>query len=221
VILPEIASGAAGELAALREACDTATRRLLAADPAIVLVTGPGPALERYCPGAGGSLAEYGVDVVIGLRGPVRPGAVVMPLSVTIGAWLLDRTGCRRDRRALTVPAGATGAELEALAAELRGIERLGLLVLGDGTARRSEQAPGYLDPRAEPYDAAVAAALRDADAAALAGLDPALGADLLAAGVPAWRLAGLVAAGVPLRGELLHDEAPYGVGYLVATWLP
>jgi hypothetical protein len=221
VILPEIASGAAGELAGLREACDTATRRLLAADPAIVLVIGPGPGLERYRAGAGGSLADYGVDVVIGLHGPVRPGAAPMPLSVTIGAWLLARSGCRREREALTVPAGATDAELAELAAELRGIDRLGLLVLGDGTARRSEQAPGYLDPRAAGYDAVASDALRGADAAALAGLDPALGADLLAAGVPAWRLAGLVAVGVPLRGELLYDEARYGVGYFVATWLP
>jgi hypothetical protein len=221
VILPEIASGAAGELTGLRAACDTAVARLLAVDPAIVLVIGPGPALERYCAGAGGSLAGYGVDVVIGLRGPVRPGPAAMPLSVTIGAWLLDRAGWPGDRRALAVPAAASGAELAALAAELRGIERLGLLVLGDGTARRSEKAPGYLDPRAARYDAAVAAALGAADAAALASLDPALGADLLAAGVPAWRLAGLVAAGLPLRGDLLHDAAPYGVGYFVATWLP
>ena len=92
---------------------------------------------------------------------------------------------------------------------------------MGDGSARRCERAPGYVDPRAEPFDAAVAAALAAGDAAALRALDPALGADLLAAGVPAWRVAGHAAAGVDLTAELLHRSAPYGVGYLVASWVP
>jgi argininosuccinate lyase len=96
---------------------------------------------------------------------------------------------------------------------------RLGLLVVGDGSARRSAQAPGYVDPRAAGFDAAVAAALATGDAAALRDLDPARGAELLAGGVPAWRVAGHAAAGVEFDAELLRDEAPYGVGYLVAAW--
>ena len=98
---------------------------------------------------------------------------------------------------------------------------RLGVLVMGDGTARRCERAPGYLDERAASFDAAVAAALAAGDAAMLRDLDPALGADLLAAGVPAWRTAGHVVGGRPVAAELLHESAPYGVAYLVATWLP
>ena len=41
-----------------------------------------------------------------------------------------------------------------------------------------------------------------------------------LAAGLPAWQ----VAAGAldrPMRGRLLYDDAPYDVGYFVATWEP
>jgi hypothetical protein len=88
-------------------------------------------------------------------------------------------------------------------------------------SARRSERAPGYVDPRAGPFDAAVAAALAAGDAGTLRDLDPVLGADLLADGVPAWRVAGAAAGAGPWRAELLHSAAPYGVGYLVATWVP
>ena len=56
---------------------------------------------------------------------------------------------------------------------------------MGDGSARRTVKAPGYLDPAAEPFDARVATALAAGDAGALAGLDPAEGERLLAAGVP------------------------------------
>ncbi|HZB51087.1 MAG TPA: hypothetical protein VE547_18515 [Mycobacteriales bacterium] len=111
------------------------------------------------------------------------------------------------------------GADPAAVAAGLAGPDRLGLLVMGDGSARRSERAPGYVDPRAAGFDAAVAAALATGDAAALRDLDPARGAELLAGGVPAWRVAGHAAAGVEFDAELLRDEAPYGVGYLVAAW--
>jgi hypothetical protein len=92
-------------------------------------------------------------------------------------------------------------------------------LVVGDGSARRTERSPGYVDPRAEPFDAAVAAALADGDAGALRDLDPVLGADLLAAGVPAWRAVGDALAGRRYEADLLYDEAPYGVGYFVAVW--
>ena len=55
---------------------------------------------------------------------------------------------------------------------------------------------------------------------AALRELDPALGADLLAAGVPAWRAVGRALAGRRYEADLLYDAAPYGVGYFVAIWV-
>ena len=95
----------------------------------------------------------------------------------------------------------------------------MGLLAMGDGSACRTLKAPGYLDPRAEPFDRAVTKALADADTEALLALDPALAAELMVAGRAPWQvLAG--AAGGRYRGEVLYDEAPYGVQYAVATWL-
>jgi hypothetical protein len=57
--------------------------------------------------------------------------------------------------------------------------------------------------------------------AAALAELDPAEGERLLAAGVPTWRAVGHALAGQAVTARLHHDSAPYGVGYLVADWVP
>ena len=43
--------------------------------------------------------------------------------------------------------------------------------------------------------------------------------ADQPAAGVPAWRAVGRPVADQPVRATLRYDDAPFGVGYLVADW--
>lgn len=90
---------------------------------------------------------------------------------------------------------------------------------MGDGSACRTVKAPGYLDERAEPFDAEAARALGAADTAALAALDPGLARELQAAGRAPWQVLAGAAEGAGLSGALLYDEAPYGVGYLVAAW--
>jgi hypothetical protein len=94
---------------------------------------------------------------------------------------------------------------------------------MGDGSARRGQKAPGYDDPRAKPYDDAVARALGSADLSFLAGLDPALSDELMVAGRAPWQaMAETVrCTAVPWRGELLYYGAPYGVAYFVAAWAP
>ncbi|MGL4745680.1 MAG: hypothetical protein ACRCXL_15005 [Dermatophilaceae bacterium] len=112
------------------------------------------------------------------------------------------------------------------------------LVVVADGSARRGEKAPGYLDDRAFGFDDALVAALRDADPAALLALDATLAADLLAHGraplqVAAAAMAGTSAPGAeatasaadfhatdaaPLwRCERLDEPDPFGVLYAVA----
>jgi hypothetical protein len=209
-------------------------RRLLAARPDEVVVVATGPVIGQFRPGTTGTLAGYGVGVTAGLpvgapaagerryvdhapAAAIRYGRQVprLPLGITLGAWLLAGAAVPCSALAVgpeTDPAGP-GAGLD------RPDRRRGLLVMGDGSARRSERAPGYVDPRAPAFDAAVATALATGDAAALRALDPGLGTELLAAGVPAWRVAGHAATG-RYDAELLHDAAPYGVGYFVATWI-
>jgi hypothetical protein len=222
LLVPVLAAGAAAELDPLRAACREAVDRLAAVRPDEVVVIATGPVTRHFPAGAIGSLAGYGVPVIVALAGgpaeprPARYADPVLPLGITLGAWLLTDAG-------IPCSAYAIGPD-EDPAALAAGLDRTGrrraLLVMGDGSARRSERAPGYVDPRAVPFDASVAAALGIGDAAALAGLDPALGADLLAAGVPAWRIAGHAAGSTPYTAELLYEDAPYGVGYFVATWL-
>jgi hypothetical protein len=131
---------------------------------------------------------------------------------------------------------------------------RVGLVVMGDLSACRTERAPGALRPEAAWFDASVAEAIRAGRPELLLDLDPVQATDLLVAGrVPLQVLAGafeersssrdeasraqvsrgeaLRAAGTPMhhpvageageggagvRGQVLYEGAPYGVGYLV-----
>jgi hypothetical protein len=96
--------------------------------------------------------------------------------------------------------------------------DRVGLVAMGDLSACRTERAPGALRPEAAELDASVAEALRTGKPGRLLDLDPALAADLLVAGrVPLQVLAGAFEGGPAVYGRVLYDDAPYGVGYLVA----
>ncbi|MFF2848614.1 class III extradiol dioxygenase subunit B-like domain-containing protein [Streptomyces sp. NPDC058001] len=244
LLVPEVAAGAAPELDGLRAACDEAVRAVLAADPELVVVVGPAPASASaaasgtgavtYEQGTPGTFRPYGValDVSLGKPGSGTPDDRLPP-SLAVGAWLLDRAGWSGPVRGVQVPDGmeraanaATGADLARLA------DRVGLLVMGDGSARRSLKAPGYLDERAAEVDARIAAALIAADVGAdvdvdldvdsgdfLAALDADLARDLMISGRSPWQVLRGASTG-DLTGRLLYDEAPYGVGYFVVSWV-
>lgn len=202
LIVPTIAAGAAFETDDLRAACDLAVSRLLARAPEQIVIVG-----------------AQSPTVVGGLRG-YAPGArdlpdYELPLPLVIGNWLLDRAGfAGADRHG--VLARADGTPVDAWP-DLS--PTTGLLVMADGSARRSAKGPGYLDDRAEAFDAAVTKALATSDLDALSALDLRLSAELLVGGVgPLKALAGL-ARGATWRAEILYDAAPYGVQYAVASW--
>ncbi|WP_086793604.1 class III extradiol dioxygenase subunit B-like domain-containing protein [Streptomyces thermovulgaris] len=224
LLVPEVAAGAAPEMDAARAACGQALGVLAAARPDLLVVVGPAgqPGCTSYPEGTRGSFRGFGVDVDVRLgrdTGTV-PGQELPP-SLAVAAWLLEQAG------RLDVPVEGIGVEEllepERCAAAGRDIARragrVALLVMGDASACRSVKAPGYLDERAEPFDAEVARALEEADTAALLalGTEPAHG--LKAVGRAPWQVLAGAAEGAGLRGELLYDDAPYGVGYLVATW--
>jgi len=121
LIVPEVAAGAAAELDGLRAACDLAVARMLAARPVLVVVVGAGPVAARWTAGAAGTLAGYGVDVTVPLDGQAGHGGTGLPLSVTVGAWLLARAGWAGERVAVTVPAAASDSELSDVAAQVVG----------------------------------------------------------------------------------------------------
>jgi hypothetical protein len=212
LLLPAVEGSPDEATTALRRACAEAVAAMLAVRPEVVVVVGDGAANgARFGAGDVGDLATFGVPVQIAFEGRVRPGGRRIPPAHTLGAWLLDEAGYCGTRVGLG-PAG-----LADLLSSLPG--PVGVLAMADGSARRSVKAPGYLDPAAEPFDAAVAAALAAGDAAALAALDPVEGERLLAAGVPTWRAVGAALTGRSVSARLHHDAAPFGVGYLVGDW--
>jgi hypothetical protein len=92
------------------------------------------------------------------------------------------------------------------------------VLVVADGSACRSEKAPGHLDPRAVTFDDTVESALRDGDPEALAALDAALGEELWCRSVPALQALGRL-VNRPEQAVVDLADAPFGVAYWVARW--
>jgi hypothetical protein len=213
LLLPAVSGEPGAALVGLRAAVAAAVATVLAARPALVVVVGDGSDGASFGPGDAGDLRGYGVDEQVPFAGPAVAGGRRVPLPHLVGAWLLDGAGHAGPRM------GVGPGDLAAALAAAPG--PVGVLAMGDGSARRTEKAPGALDPAAGPFDATVAAALAAGDPAALAALDPAAGERLLAAGVPVWRAVGTALAGRSVTATVTYDDAPFGVGYLVATWSP
>ncbi len=222
LLVPRIAAGAAEETGELRQACLGAVRHLHDAIADQVVVVGNGPIPGAAAPGATGSLAGYGVPVEVSLSASPGQGVATLPLSVTVGVWLLREAGYAGLVHARVVRDQATPDECAQLGARIAAFPgRTALLVMGDGSARREERSPGYVDDRAVPFDEEVAAALAKGDLAALAALDPALATELSAVGRAPWQVLAGAAQGQAWHADLLYSGAPYGVGYFVATWSP
>jgi hypothetical protein len=223
---PLLATGVTGQTAVvpeLREACEAAVAWLLAAAPDAVTVVGPAAATASWPPDSTADLSMH-APALNRLARPAPP----LPLALAIGAQLLDAAGYVGSRVLQSVAESASPDACRDLGRDLAADAPLtALLVMGDGSARRSAAAPGYLDDRAEPFDTSVEQALRDGDLAALAALDPDLARDLLAAGRPAWQVLAAALAPADLtaptrpRTRILYSAAPLGVAYLVATLDP
>jgi hypothetical protein len=201
-LVPEVGRGLDAELADARAAIAS-----VAGDrkpPGAIALLGPGPGAAAYGPGDRGSFAGFGVDLDVSLSG--LGGTSLLPPALAVGAYFVPSA----DRAYAVGPDGACPpVEVDELST---------LVVLGDGSARRTEKAPGYLDERAAGYDETVRAALASGDPAQLADLDVQLGSELLAAGAPVWR------AVAPLlertyRADVRYAADPFGVEYFVALW--
>ena len=175
--------------------------------PFLLAALGGGPAeLRATCQQAVSALDGCS-EIVVVAAGPVdgwRTGAIdatpygapgcaavdALPLGLAVGATLLGQ-------RTFRLYAVATG-ELPQLP------DDVGLLVVGDGTACRSEKAPGHFDPRASYLDAAIERALLAGNPDLLLAVDPILAAQLLMGGLPVWRA---------VARALLREGSAYGAG--------
>ncbi|MBV9448499.1 MAG: class III extradiol dioxygenase subunit B-like domain-containing protein [Streptosporangiaceae bacterium] len=199
----------------LRKACAEATERLVGARPDLIVVVGPADETRRWDPGSRLDLSVFAPALGSG-------GNPALPPSLGLGALLLDQVGYRGPRILQGVSEYEGPAGCAELGAAIGGsAERVGLLVMGDGSARRSVQAPGYYDERAAAFDAETERALRHGDLGALLAISPALARELLATGRPAWQVMAGAMRPLPLAADILYSDAPFGVGYLVAFLTP
>jgi hypothetical protein len=93
------------------------------------------------------------------------------------------------------------------------------LLVVANGSATRTEKAPGHFDERAAAFDAAVGKALAAGDPSLLPEVDEQLARDLWA-----WPdvdvLARVLRDVAPITSvQVDYDDAPFGVQYWVVRW--
>ncbi len=209
LLVPALAGGSAPLDEQLRAAARAAVSGLLTG-PGPLVVVGDAPVTG---PVQGGwDWRGFGLPA----RDPSRPR---LPLALALGDWLLDDAGAGGDRRLVGVGADRDAGACRRLGAELGASGPVRLLVVADGTATRTEKAPGYFDPRAEAFDARLVAGLATGDPDVLAELDPALATALLCSGRAGLQvLAGAVGSRA-VTADLLWSGAPYGVAYAVARW--
>jgi hypothetical protein len=225
----------------LRQACAVAVRRLVRCEPDVIAVVGPAPVTARWPADRRLDLSAFApqaasadVPDTAGAPAPEQPrppgGHPRLPLPLGLGTRLLDQAGYAGARALEAVSYDEATAGCVALGEEIAASGgRVGLLIMADGSARRSPRAPGYLDGRAAPFHAAYVGADRDADLDALLDIDSSLARELLAAGRPAWQVLAGAVQGQPPAGaareqppaaEILYSNDPFGVAYLVA-WIP
>jgi hypothetical protein len=208
-------SGADPVAAKLRDACSTAVTALIDTSPDLIAVVGPADRTATWPEDAQLNLAAYG-----GLRRtPVTHPA---PLAVGLGALLLDEAGYDGPRLLQSIGRHEPLPRCLLLATQLGSkAARVGLLVIADGTARRTPKAPGYYDERAAPFDAEIERTVSTGDLSAMHDLSRTLAHELLATGWPAFQVLGGAFSGRLVNRKTIYAGAPFGVGYLVAVLTP
>lgn len=207
-------TGADAVLPELRQACRDAVLAMLDSQPDLVVVVGVADLAQRLDPAGRLDLTMFA---------PALPGLAPqvprLPASIGLGAMLLDLAGYAGPRELHSVSQDDPAAACAELGAEAAAqASRVALLVLADGSARRTLKAPGYLDERSQPFDAAVAQVFTGADLSPLLDVDAALARDLMATGRPAWQVLAGAARGLRAAAEVRYRDDPFGVFYLVAA---
>jgi hypothetical protein len=190
----------------LRDACSRAIRHLLEHEPDLIAVVG-------------------GADATLALDTAHTPSGAAEPAwacwNFKLASQLLSESGWRGPTQWRLLAWDAEPEICEEIGRQLASQpDRVGLLVMADGSACRSEKAPGYLDPRAHVFDAALVGALERGDSIPLRGLDAMLAEQLLVQGRVAFHVLGSAFHRTSTPVPRLHyQDDPFGVLYVVATW--
>jgi hypothetical protein len=215
VIVPELASGAAAEVADLREAVLAAAGSL----PDRWVAVGVGQNDAVLGPEHVGTFGGYGVDVRVALSPGAADAPEALPLCALITGWIRGRA---KPEACADVRVYATGHDVDAalargrrLSAEIdEAADSIGVLIVADGANTLTPPAPGGYDPDSVAVQGALDDALASGDAAALTRLP-----DAIVGRVAYQVLAGL--AETPQSAKEFYRGAPYGVGYFAGVWRP
>lgn len=125
--------------------------------------------------------------------------------------------GPRADNvaRGVTEPAG--GRIARHLLGDRTSHDATDVLVVANGSARRTEKAPGHLDERAEGFDEVLEKALRGGPTDDALALTDELALDLWCHDLAA--LQWLVREVAGAAGGITHSESTYGVAWWVGAW--
>jgi RimJ/RimL family protein N-acetyltransferase len=207
-------TGADPVAADLRQACLDAVAAALDSRPDLVVVIGGAETAGRWDPAGRLDLSVFAPA----LPGP-GPQVPPLPPALGLGAMLLDLAGYAGPRELLSVSEDHPASGCANLGAQLGGqAGRVALLVMADGSARRTLKAPGYLDERSGPFDADIARIIAGTDLSPLLAVDAELARELMATGRPAWQVLAGAARSLRAATEIRYRDDPFGVAYLVAA---
>ncbi|HVQ87427.1 MAG TPA: hypothetical protein VMT88_04510 [Actinomycetes bacterium] len=231
LLIPSVAAGAAHELDELRAHCWEAIDVLQQSEPDVLVVVGGGDTAAVAYPGAKGTMRGYGDPTDVALPGQRHsalpellgrlPAQTNLPLSLTIAAWLLQEAEVQLPLVGLIQPFSITCREAEEYGQTLSTVApRVAVLAVGDGSAALSRRSPMYIVSGAEQWQGSVTAAFASGDRQALLALRELDGEQYGASGRGVWQtmVGGFTEHSV--KASVRADLAPYGVAYLVATWV-
>jgi hypothetical protein len=218
----------------LRDACQQAVAAMLSSAPGLVAVVGTAAQAQRWDPHGELDLSAFAPPlralrhgaVTHGRQAPPGPPTAHRspvarrpPVALGLAGRLLDRAGYRGPRVLYSVSEDLTRDDCRGLGGTLAGMnERVALIAMADGSARRSLKAPGYLDERSEPFDAGVEQVIRSGDLDGLLRVDAGLARELMATGRPVWQVLGGAAQGLHAVVRVHYRDDPFGVFYLAAS---
>ena len=198
----------------LRDACAQLIKVLIDTRPDLICVVGPGDRTKIWPSDSRLDLALFAP------RGSTSASS--LPTSLGIGSYLLDQADYHGPRVLQSVSGLESRGTCVRLGRKLASAdERIAMLAMGDGSARRSPRAPGHHDSRAETFDTRVVRALEAVDIQALGQVSGDLARDLMANGRVVWQiLAGALRDTSP-EVEVLYNDDPFGILYFVGLYIP
>lgn len=234
LLVPELAGPAASDTGPVRRAALDAVAGALGIDRWMAVGTADGSTAGLVGEPLRGTFARFGVDVPVTIDSAITDVATAdvavtdplprMSLSALIAGWIAERMSlgplsvCSVGSATPPAECVAVGTRLAARLDE--GSDAVGVLVVGDGSTALTDKAPGGgRRESAVALNDAIVAALGSADTDTLMALDPAKCDAEGVGGRVAWQVAAGLVGDRSVRAVPDFADAPFGVGYVVATW--